>query len=221
MPSPAAVPGKEAFKVEPLFLADPAHARLAHARPGAEGAGIAHGEGGEAGKACHEAGTALQRGLAKEADKRPGFPRPAEAFEQGAIAGKAGPRQPRCLQRGVPAVHDKDELALPVPADLLQRAGQGGVREAEAGCRLAFQPDYEGLPAPAFGKQGLHVQKDGLKACGRAPATGRPFGFEPGKETASMSFHDYASIKFGACAAVPHDLEQKYALYPIWFLNYK
>ncbi len=41
-----------------------------------------------------------------------------------------------------------------------------------------------------------------------------------GKETASMSFHDYASIKFGACAAVPHDLEQKYALYPIWFLNY-
>ena len=41
-----------------------------------------------------------------------------------------------------------------------------------------------------------------------------------GKETAAMSFHDYASIKFGACAAMPHDLEQKYALYPIWFLNY-
>lgn len=41
-----------------------------------------------------------------------------------------------------------------------------------------------------------------------------------GRETAEMSFHSYNRTKFGACAVRPYDLEQKYALFPIWFLNY-
>ena len=41
------------------------------------------------------------------------------------------------------------------------------------------------------------------------------------RETAALSFHEYDSIKTGACAIRPYDLEQTYALYPIWFLNYR
>ena len=43
---------------------------------------------------------------------------------------------------------------------------------------------------------------------------------EYGKETAGMAFGNYDSVKFGACVAKPYDLEQKYALFPVWFLNY-
>ena len=42
-----------------------------------------------------------------------------------------------------------------------------------------------------------------------------------GRETAAMSFSGYESVNFGACAARPYDLEHMYALYPVWFLNYK
>ena len=42
-----------------------------------------------------------------------------------------------------------------------------------------------------------------------------------GRETAAMSFSDFESVKFGACAVRPYDLEHTYALYPVWFLNYK
>lgn len=42
-----------------------------------------------------------------------------------------------------------------------------------------------------------------------------------GRETAAMSFSGYESIHFGACAARPYELEHTYALYPVWFLNYK
>lgn len=44
---------------------------------------------------------------------------------------------------------------------------------------------------------------------------------EYGRETAAMSFSGYETIKFGACGVKPYDLEHTYALYPVWFLNYK
>ncbi|MBR6881118.1 MAG: hypothetical protein IKN14_08600 [Clostridiales bacterium] len=44
---------------------------------------------------------------------------------------------------------------------------------------------------------------------------------EYARETAMLSLHEYESASIGACSVRPHDLEQTYALYPIWFLNYE
>ena len=41
------------------------------------------------------------------------------------------------------------------------------------------------------------------------------------RETAALSLHEYDRVDIGACSARPYDLEQTYALYPVWFLNYR
>lgn len=42
-----------------------------------------------------------------------------------------------------------------------------------------------------------------------------------GKEVASSSLTGYDSKTFGICTARPHDLTQKYALFPVWILTYE
>lgn len=42
-----------------------------------------------------------------------------------------------------------------------------------------------------------------------------------GKEAASASLSGYDSKTFGICTARPHDLTQKYALFPVWILTYE
>lgn len=68
--------------------------------------------------------------------------------------------------------------------------------------------------------QGFYAQKFNLTAdnlCDRILFRMEQYG----RETAALSFNGYDSVKFGACAARPYDLEHTYALYPVWFLNYK
>ncbi len=68
--------------------------------------------------------------------------------------------------------------------------------------------------------QGFYAQKFNLTTdnlCDRILVRMEQYG----RETASLSFSDYQSVKFGACAARPYDMEHAYALYPVWFLNYK
>ncbi len=67
--------------------------------------------------------------------------------------------------------------------------------------------------------QGFYAQKFNLTAdnlCDRILVRMEQYG----RETAALSFSDFESVSFGACAARPYDLEQSYALYPVWFLNY-
>ena len=68
--------------------------------------------------------------------------------------------------------------------------------------------------------QGFYAQKFNLTSdnlCDRILLRMQEYG----RETAAMSFSGYDSIKFGACGVKPYDLEHTYALYPVWFLNYK
>ena len=68
--------------------------------------------------------------------------------------------------------------------------------------------------------QGFYAQKFNLMAdnlCDRILYRLQQYG----RETAALSFRGYDSVNFGACAARPYDLEHVYALYPVWFLNYK
>ena len=67
--------------------------------------------------------------------------------------------------------------------------------------------------------QGFYAQKFNLETgslCDRILTRMEQYG----KETARLAFSEYDSVKFGACAAKPYDLEHAYALYPVWFLNY-
>ena len=68
--------------------------------------------------------------------------------------------------------------------------------------------------------QGFYAQKFNLTTenlCDRILSRMEQYG----RETAAMSFSGYDSVKFGACGVRPYDLEHTYALYPVWFLNYK
>lgn len=68
--------------------------------------------------------------------------------------------------------------------------------------------------------QGFYAQKFNLTSddlCDRILLRMQEYG----RETAAMSFSGYDSVKFGACGVKPYDLEHTYALYPVWFLNYK
>ena len=68
--------------------------------------------------------------------------------------------------------------------------------------------------------QGFYAQKFNLTSdnlCDRILLRMQEYG----RETAAMSFSGYDSIKFGACGVKPYDLEHTYALYPVWFLNYR
>lgn len=68
--------------------------------------------------------------------------------------------------------------------------------------------------------QGFYAQKFNLTSdnlCDRILLRMQEYG----RETAAMSFSGYDSIKFGACGVKPYDLEHAYALYPVWFLNYR
>ena len=68
--------------------------------------------------------------------------------------------------------------------------------------------------------QGFYAQKFNLTAdnlCDRILFRMQEYG----RETAALSFGGYETVKFGACAARPYELEHTYALYPVWFLNYK
>ena len=67
--------------------------------------------------------------------------------------------------------------------------------------------------------QGFYAQKFNLTAdnlCDRILVRMEQYG----RETAALSFSDYESVKFGACAVRPYEMEHSYALYPVWFLNY-
>ena len=77
--------------------------------------------------------------------------------------------------------------------------------------RIAFTSSY---------LQGFYAQKFNLTTdnlCDRIIARMQQYG----KETAAMSFSGFDSVKFAACGVRPYDLESTYALYPVWFLNYK
>ena len=77
--------------------------------------------------------------------------------------------------------------------------------------RVAFNSSY---------LQGFYAQKFNLTTenlCDRILSRMQQYG----RETASMSFSGYDSVKFAACGVRPYDLEHTYALYPVWFLNYK
>jgi predicted RNA-binding Zn-ribbon protein involved in translation (DUF1610 family) len=68
--------------------------------------------------------------------------------------------------------------------------------------------------------QGFYAQKFNLTAdnlCDRILTRMEHYG----RETAAMSFSGYDSVKIGACGVKPYELEHSYALYPVWFLNYK
>lgn len=68
--------------------------------------------------------------------------------------------------------------------------------------------------------QGFYAQKFNLTAdnlCDRILTRMEHYG----RETAAMSFSGYDSVKIGACGVRPYELEHTYALYPVWFLNYK
>lgn len=42
-----------------------------------------------------------------------------------------------------------------------------------------------------------------------------------GRETSGSAFSGYDNMSFGICHVQPHDLEQKYALFPVWILAYE
>lgn len=68
--------------------------------------------------------------------------------------------------------------------------------------------------------QGFYAQKFNLTTdnlCDRILVRMEQYG----RETAALSFSDFESVKFGACAVRPYDMEHSYALYPVWFLNYR
>lgn len=67
--------------------------------------------------------------------------------------------------------------------------------------------------------QGFYAQKFNLTTenlCDRILVRMEQYG----RETAEFSFNDFESVKFGACAARPYEIEHAYALYPVWFMNY-
>lgn len=76
------------------------------------------------------------------------------------------------------------------------------------------------IPFASSYLQGFYAQKFNLTADNLADRILARMGHY-GRETAAMSFSGYESVNFGACAARPYDLEHMYALYPVWFLNYK
>lgn len=68
--------------------------------------------------------------------------------------------------------------------------------------------------------QGFYAQKFNLTTdnlCDRILLRMEQYG----QETAALSFSGYESVNIGACAARPYELEHAYALYPVWFMNYK
>ena len=80
---------------------------------------------------------------------------------------------------------------------------------------ISQRKDFESSYLQGFYAQKFNLTTDNL--CDRILVRMEQYG----RETAALSFGDYESVKFGACAARPYDLEHAYALYPVWFLNYK